>query len=162
MNALQGEIAQARLEMPDTPTTPHQAFCSRDEHAGPKNRFDPGSSCYIHIARGPCACGVEHAPASPKSAPGRGKFGDVDQVYKYHGPDGAVLFEVMRFKNPKDFRQRRPRKGAGGKDLWGLGTVKPVLYKLPLLMKSKSGDTVWIVEGERGDPGGRSRRVRRS
>ena len=122
-------------------------FCAREDHAG-KARHDAGSDCYRHTRRGPCPCGVEHAPADPKPAR-RGGLGEVDQIYRYHGPDGAVLFEVVRFKNPKDFRQRRPGRGPDGKDRWGLGGVEPVLYKLPLLMQARPGDAVWLVEGEK-------------
>jgi putative DNA primase/helicase len=122
-------------------------FCARQEHAG-KAAHDAGSNCYRHTARGPCPCGKEHAPADPKPARRKG-LGQEDHVYRYHDPDGKVRFEVVRFKNPKDFRQRRPGKDARGNPLWGLGGVEPILYKLNLIAAADPKTPVWIVEGEK-------------
>jgi putative DNA primase/helicase len=121
-------------------------FCAREEHAG-KARFDAGPGCYRHTAKGPCPCGKEHAPADPKPARGRNGFGEIDKVYRYHDLDGSVPFEVVRFKNPKDFRQRQPVPG--GKPVWNLKGVKTILYQRPLLMNADPADPVFVVEGEK-------------
>ena len=62
-------------------------------------------------------------------------------VYPYADESGVVLYEVCRFDDPKDFRQRRPGEG------WGLGDVRRVLYRLPELIDSIG--TVYVVEGEK-------------
>jgi putative DNA primase/helicase len=120
-------------------------YCAREEFAG-KAAHDAGSNCYRHTARGPCPCGEEHAPADPKPAR-KGKLGELDQVYPYHDIDGTVPFEVVRFKNPKDFRQRRP-KGNGQYD-WNLKGIETILFKRPQLLRADSAAIVWICEGEK-------------
>ena len=60
-------------------------------------------------------------------------------VYPYADESGAALYEVVRF-DPKDFRPRRP-DGA-----WGLGDVRRVLYRLPLLAEARR---IYVVEGEK-------------
>lgn len=121
-------------------------FCSRDEHAG-NARHDPGSNCYVHSARGPCPCGVEHAPADPGQARRGGRRGTVDRVYPYHDSAGNVLFEVVRFREPKDFRQRRPL--GNGQYEWNLKGITPVLYRLPELLAADPAAIVWVCEGEK-------------
>ena len=59
-------------------------------------------------------------------------------VYPYADESGTALYEVVRFE-PKDFRPRRP-DGA-----WGLGDVRRVLYRLPLLAEARR---IYVVEGE--------------
>ena len=55
------------------------------------------------------------------------------------------LFEVVRFKNPKGFRQRKP----GQQHPWSIEGVRTVLYNLPMLLASEPDQPVWIVEGEK-------------
>ena len=66
-------------------------------------------------------------------------------TYKYAGPDGKLLYEVVRY-DPKDFRQRRP-DGNGG-HVWNLKGVKRVLYRLPEIA-AKPTKSVFIAEGEK-------------
>jgi RecA-family ATPase len=66
-------------------------------------------------------------------------------TYPYVGPDGELLYEVLRME-PKSFRQRRPL--AGGGYTWNLGDVQPVLYRLPELFKFPDA-TVFLCEGEK-------------
>jgi putative DNA primase/helicase len=120
-------------------------FCAREEHAA-RCRFDAASECYAHNAKGPCPCGQEHAPADP--APARnGRRGEIDHVYKYRDAAGQVVFEVVRFKNPKDFRQRQPI--GGGRHAWNLKGVNRVLYNLPAILAADPAVPTWIVEGEK-------------
>ncbi len=68
-------------------------------------------------------------------------------AYDYKDASGKLLFQVCRTAD-KRFFQRRP-DGRGG---WlnGLGGVKPVLYRLPELLKAvRRGETVFIPEGEK-------------
>jgi hypothetical protein len=81
----------------------------------------------------------------------------IDKVYDYKDESGALLFQAVRkrltdpakFPNAprKEFRQRRP-DGKGGW-VWSLQGVRRVLYRLPELLASLNGATVWIVEGEK-------------
>jgi hypothetical protein len=84
-------------------------FCSREEHAG-QAHYDPDSATYAHAAQGPCRCGVEHAPAEEESGRNKKDF-TIDCVYPYPNAEGKVLFEVVRLRDPKGFRQRRPIGG---------------------------------------------------
>jgi hypothetical protein len=68
------------------------------------------------------------------------------KTYDYHGPVGGLVFQVVRFE-PKDFRQRRP-DGNGGW-LWDMKGVKPILYRLPELLRAPRDQDVIIVEGEK-------------
>jgi len=68
-------------------------------------------------------------------------------TYDYQGEDGKLLFQVCRTED-KRFFQRRP-DGKGG---WvnGLKGVKPVLYRLPEVLRAvERGETVFIPEGEK-------------
>ncbi len=68
-------------------------------------------------------------------------------AYDYKDASGKLLFQVCRTVD-KRFFQRRP-DGKGG---WinGLGDVKPVLYRLPEVLKAvQRGETVFIPEGEK-------------
>jgi len=56
-----------------------------------------------------------------------------------------VLYEVLKFANPKTFRQRRPN---GKNWIWNLEGITRVLYRLPDLIKYSFG-TVFICEGEK-------------
>ena len=117
--------------------------CTREEFAGQAKRY-PASNSYAHKLRGECPCGREHAPAPV------GRFGsgspEIETVYPYRDGDGTILFEVVRLRNPKTFRQRRP-KGDG--HVWDLKGVNRVLYRLPDLRAANVLDTVFIVEGEK-------------
>ncbi len=115
-------------------------FCARPEHAG-QARQDSGSQCYAHNAKGPCRCGKEHAPADPKPP----KLQE-DHVYKYLDENGVVRYEVVRFRNPKTFRQRRVENG---RRVWSMKGVELILYQLPRLLTADPDEPVWIVEGEK-------------
>jgi 5S rRNA maturation endonuclease (ribonuclease M5) len=66
-------------------------------------------------------------------------------TYDYRDETGALLYQVCRME-PKDFRQRRP-DGKGGW-VWSIKGVRPVLYRLPELLK-RATETVFICEGEK-------------
>jgi hypothetical protein len=67
-------------------------------------------------------------------------------TYDYYDEAGELLFQSVRY-DPKDFRQRRP-DGVGGW-IWDLKGVRRVLYRLPQLVESAEGATVYVVEGEK-------------
>jgi hypothetical protein len=115
-------------------------FCTREEHGSGCLRRDTTSpETWEHRLHGPCPCGTEHNPAL--------KDGKIDRIYKYHDQIGKVIFEVVRFKNPKDFRQRQPNPRRG--ETWSIKGIKTVLYHLPLLLSADPAEPVWIVEGEK-------------
>lgn len=68
------------------------------------------------------------------------------ESYKYTDEKGRLLFEVVRLKAPKDFRQRKP-DGKGDWE-WSVRGVRSVLYRLPEILKRRV-DTVFVVEGEK-------------
>jgi putative DNA primase/helicase len=67
-------------------------------------------------------------------------------TYDYRDEDGKLLFQVCR-KSDKTFPQRRP-DGNGGW-IWGIEGVRRVLYRLPELIATPIGETVYIAEGEK-------------
>ena len=101
----------------------------------------PTSESYSHRLYGACKCGVEHNPAQSSN----GHLGEIDCVYPYHDATGKVIFEVVRFKNPKSFRQRQPGQTHG----WSVKGIEPVLYRLPELLATPIETPVWICEGEK-------------
>jgi hypothetical protein len=77
----------------------------------------------------------------------RTPLGPITATYDYHDADGKVLFQVVRYANPKTFRQRRP-DGKGGW-IWNLDDVPRVLYRLPELLAADPKAPVFVVEGEK-------------
>jgi hypothetical protein len=87
--------------------------------------------------------------------------GTFDVAYPYHDEDGVLLYEVVRFRDPKEFRQRRPnpdfdrgkRPSATNKQwLWSLGDVRRVPYRLRELiadLAARPKEPVALVEGEK-------------
>lgn len=65
--------------------------------------------------------------------------------YVYTDEAGRPLYRKIRM-DPKRFYQER-REGSGW--LLGLGNTRRVLYRLPDLIKTPEGSTVYIVEGEK-------------
>ena len=68
------------------------------------------------------------------------------EEYDYTDETGKLLFQAVRFE-PKDFRQRRPDNNGGY--TWGLGNTRRVVYRLPELLKTNLGETIFICEGEK-------------
>ena len=70
-------------------------------------------------------------------------------AYDYTDESGELLFQVLRYVNPKTFKQRRPGAKHGEWD-WKLGDVRRVLYRLPQLIAATQKRTpVFLVEGEK-------------
>lgn len=67
-------------------------------------------------------------------------------TYDYFDEEGKLLFQSVRYE-PKEFRQRRP--DGKGDWIWNLESVQRVPYRLPELIKSSPGATVFVVEGEK-------------
>lgn len=94
----------------------------------------------------------EYADRGNGADRGQGKLGDFVEAYDYRDEAGTVLFPVVRFDNPKDFRQRKPDPSkASGWD-WHTKGVRQIPFKLPELMRAiaeKAKGPFFIVEGER-------------
>ena len=86
----------------------------------------------------------------PRSKGGRGGSqsprGKIVATYDYHDSQGVLIFQVCRM-DPKAFLQRRP-DGVGGWT-WKTKGLTKVLYRLPELLAAKSGDAVFVGEGEK-------------
>ncbi len=65
--------------------------------------------------------------------------------YDYTDEDGLLLYQTVRF-DPKDFKQRRPDGKNGW--VWNIKGVRPVLYRLPELLKHNT-ETIFVCEGEK-------------
>jgi hypothetical protein len=86
------------------------------------------------------------------SKPGDDKKPKVDKssqrevcAYDYHDPTGRVVFQVVRYEEPKEFKQRHFDEH--GKIVWDMEGVERVPYRLPDLLASPC--SIWIVEGEK-------------
>ncbi|MCE5314439.1 MAG: phage/plasmid primase, P4 family [Armatimonadota bacterium] len=72
----------------------------------------------------------------------------IEQVYPYVNKAGEVLYEVVRYKNPKGFKQRVPNSTGGY--CWSMKGVTRVLYQLPAVMAAIERNVViFLVEGEK-------------
>src|SRR5262249_30080107 len=71
--------------------------------------------------------------------------GQAVATYDYIDQDGELLYQVLKYANPKTFRQRRP-DGNGGW-VWKLDERR-VLYRLPELLGHPDA-TVFFTEGEK-------------
>ena len=88
-------------------------------------------------------------PRAKSSEADTGRKWKLVESYSYNDAIGKLLFQVCRY-DPKDFRQRRPDPGTPGKWIWQMKGTQLVTYRLPeLLAAAKSGETLFIVEGEK-------------
>lgn len=69
-------------------------------------------------------------------------------MYDYRDERGEMLYQVLRFDDPKDFRPRVPND-RGGFERGLPKTVRRVLYRFPELLASDKQATVFVVEGEK-------------
>jgi hypothetical protein len=68
-------------------------------------------------------------------------------TYDYRDESGNLLFQTVRLRDPKDFRQRRP-DGLGGW-VWNLDNTRRVLYRLLELWDADPTAWVFLPEGEK-------------
>jgi hypothetical protein len=70
-------------------------------------------------------------------------------AYSYCDERRALLFQVVRYSNPKTFRQRRPGERPG-EWIWSVEGVRHVPYRLPGVIEAvDAGKTIFITEGEK-------------
>lgn len=124
------------------------AHCTRGEHAGEIQPSDT-SGAYPHRLTSPCKCGQQHGA---RTAMGGSAY-QVTATYDYRGPEGGLLFQVLRKVHPltgeKAFVQRRPDPSSFTGWTWNLHGVERVLYHLPSLQKADPEQPVFLVEGEK-------------
>ena len=70
----------------------------------------------------------------------------MSRAYDYYDSDGVLAYQVLRFDNPKTFRQRRPDNNGG----WinSIKDIDPLPYNLPAIVTNPQAP-VFIVEGEK-------------
>ena len=85
---------------------------------------------------------------TPDTAPVPVSTSEAEAVYPYEDEDGSLLYEVVRYKNPKTFRQRR--QVSDGEWVWNLQETRRVPYRLPEIIAAiHENRSVWICEGEK-------------
>ncbi len=73
----------------------------------------------------------------------------IERTYDNRDEAGELLFQVMRLRDPKTFRQRRPDPSCRDGWSWKLGDTRRVLYRLPELLEAAEDAIVFVVEGEK-------------
>jgi hypothetical protein len=63
--------------------------------------------------------------------------------YDYTDETGELLFQSVRYDDPKTFKQGHYENGRW---VWGIGEIQRVLYRLPEVVKA---DEVYVFEGEK-------------
>lgn len=110
---------------------------SRGKHGGIVMCCQAGCANHDILAK----VGLDLTALAPPRSNGAPPTGET--VYVYHDEEGNPLFEVVRTAD-KHFWQLLPGAHKGG-----VGEVRRVLFELPRLLKTASGDTIFIVEGEK-------------
>ena len=102
-------------------------------------------SRYPHVT----SRGAPRSP-SPSAAKPRRPFprGRIAAVYDYRDALGDLRYQVVRFAEPKDFRQRTPKPGGGW--VWYLDGAARLLYRLPQVLQTvEHHGLVVACEGEK-------------
>ena len=80
----------------------------------------------------------------PGDTPRRRPFAErIVCTYRYLYADGSHAFDVVRLRDPKEFKQRAPD------GTWRVKGIRKVLYRLPEILEAPEGATVFFVEGEK-------------
>lgn len=69
--------------------------------------------------------------------------------YDYRDATGALIFQVVRYDNPKTFRQRQPNTDKPGDWIWTMNGVERQLYRLQEILSAPLDTPIWFVEGEK-------------
>lgn len=82
----------------------------------------------------------------------KSSFSTLVSTYNYKDSSGRMVYQVLRYANPKSFRFRRPTDDPDVSSgyIWSIGDTYRVLYNLDLVTSSiSSWQYVWKVEGEK-------------
>jgi hypothetical protein len=128
------------------------AHCSREEFAGAAP-FNDKTKAYIHKLEGDCKCGASHGDPGnnvlhikPRTKKQTGNQA-ITAKYDYLDEAGELLYQVVRYEDPKTFKQRR--KNSGGGWVWSVAGISRVLYRLPEILEADTSQTVYVCEGEK-------------
>lgn len=91
-----------------------------------------------------------HANGSAKAAKEKPKFRPDSEIaarYSYHDVDGTPLYQVLRYEDPKQFKQRRFKDGGGW--LYTMAGTKYVPYRADELAAADPATIVFVFEGEK-------------
>ena len=75
------------------------------------------------------ATAAGRASAIPPDGSDPPSDGEIETTYDYRGPDGSLVYQVVR-RPPKRFLQRRPDPDHPGEWIWDLKGVQPIPYRL--------------------------------
>jgi hypothetical protein len=116
----------------------------------PGDFFRPGTMPSRQRHRMAVSEAVRHLRERHKVTTVKRQFGEFECAYDYRDAAGKLLYQTVRYKNPKNFRQRRP-DGSGKPDAWvyDLSGVGRVLYRLPELRAADPARPVFVPEGEK-------------
>jgi len=130
----------------------YEARCPAHDDRTPSLSVRPGKAqgvaikCFAGCTRDAvlAALGLTWQDVSDNGGrPAKERSEEVD-VYRYEDENGGALFEVVRYRNPKKFPQRKPD------GTWGVKGIRQVLYRLPQLIKAvAAAETIYIPEGEK-------------
>lgn len=85
------------------------------------------------------------APATPTHP----QYGEPTAIYPYRRLSGDTSFVICRFQNG-DKKEFRPAQLKNGKWVWNIQGQPTLLYRFPEISEAiRSGETVWIVDGEK-------------
>lgn len=109
----------------------------RDRHLWPENQPTP----QLRVRRSSSENGVHYdVPTRPEP------LHEV-AVYDYRDEHGRLLFQALRYENPKTFKQRQVLEG--GSFVWNLDGVRRIPYRLPELLSAPADAVVYVPEGEK-------------
>lgn len=123
-----------------------QTTCPAHEDKEPSLRFGPGDrSELVATCHAGCTFGAIIAALDLDASNGPSDFESrIEATYDYVDEAGELLYQAVRLRSPKSFRQRLPDGS------WKLGDVRRVLYRLPAVREAaSSGRSVFVVEGEK-------------
>lgn len=103
----------------------------------------------LHIAAGFSPKEISEVKSVKKN---KSNFSTLVTTYNYRDESGHMVYQVLRYANPKSFRFRRPTDDPENSSgfIWSIGDTYRVLYNLDLIVNSiNSGQYIWKVEGEK-------------
>jgi len=125
----------------------HNPSLSISEGAGGKVLLTCHAGCtYSDIMK---AVGLNQACIGPDLRSVKSGQGREIESYCYEDAQCNAVYEVVRYADPKGFKQRKP-DGNGGWLWTGPGDHEKVLYNLPQVKEAiENHQTVFVVEGEK-------------
>lgn len=96
---------------------------------------------------------VNLTPKKVSASKPKSSLSTLVKTYSYRDINGRMVYQVLRYANPKSFRFRRPTDDLEQYPsgyIWSIGESSRILYNLDKVASSIStGQYVWKVEGEK-------------